>query len=160
MFYKHFTECSCFWKPKTRQFLTNCSNAELTSVPDNIPPNTTHLILNNNTFYQLRNNSFEKLVKLQWLDVSNCQIYQIEQFAFLGLKNLQTLSLKDNHLNEKKNSYIPGVFSMLAEKLTFLDISNNLDVKYSISYPGEALSVLNSLETLRLDCISGLELDR
>ena len=100
------------------------------------------------------------MVKLQWLDVSNCQIYQIEQLAFLGLQNLQTLSLKDNHLNEKNNSYEQGVFSTLAENLTFLDISKNLDVKYNVSYPGEALIVLNSLETLRLDCISGLELDK
>ena len=73
---------------------------------------------------------------------------------------MQTISLKDNHLNEENNSYTQGVFSVLAETLTFLDISKNLDDKYSISYPGEALSVLNSLETLRLDCISGLELDR
>ena len=61
---------------------------------------------------------------------------------------------------KKNNSYTQGVFSVLAETLKFLDISKNLDVKYNVSYPGEALSVLNSLETLRLDCISGLELDR
>ena len=92
--------------------------------------------------------------------MSNCQIYQIELFAFLGLQSLQTLSLKNNHLNEKNNSYAQGVFRTLAAKLTFLDISKNLDVKYNVSYPGKALSVLNSLETLRLDCISGLKLDR
>ena len=61
---------------------------------------------------------------------------------------------------KKNNSYTQGVFSVLGETLKFLDISKNLDVKYNVSYPGEALSVLNSLETLRLDCISGLELDR
>ena len=80
-----FTECSCFWITKTKQFLTDCSDAELTSVPDNIPPNTAHLDLNNNTFNQLRNNSFKRLVKLQWLDVSSCQIYKMEVHAFLGL---------------------------------------------------------------------------
>ena len=73
---------------------------------------------------------------------------------------MQILSLKGNDLNEKNNSYTPGVFSALAEKFTFLDISGNLKNKGPVSYPGEALSVLNSLETLRLDCISGLELDR
>ena len=155
-----FTECSCFWKPKTRRFLTNCSNAELTSVPDNIPPNTTHLLLNDNSLYQLRNNSFEKLTKLQWLDVSNCQIYKIEVNAFLGLRNLQILSLEGNDLNKENNSYTPGVFSALAEKLTFLDISGNLKNKGPVSYPVEALSVLNSFKTLRIDCISGLKLDR
>ena len=160
MFYKHFTECSCFWIPNTQQYLANCSNAELTYVPDNIPSNTTHLLLHNNTLNQLRNNSFKRLVKLQWLDVSNCQIYKMEARAFLGLQNLQVLSLKDNHLNEKNNSYAPSVFSTLAEKLTFLDISKNLDGRSNMSYPGEALSVLNSLKTLRLDCISGLKLDR
>ena len=160
MFFIHFTGCSCFWKPKTKQFLTDCSNAELTSVPDNIPINTTHLLLNNNTFYHLRNNSFENLVKLEWLDASNCQIYQMEAHAFLGLQNLKILVLKDNHLNKKKFSYPQGIFSTLAENLTFLDISGNLKIKYPMSYPGEALGVLNALETLRLDCISGLKLDR
>ena len=123
-----FTECSCFWNPKTRQFLTNCSNVELTSVPDSIPPNTTHLLLNNNIFYQLRNNSFENLTKLQWLDVSNCYIYKMEAHAFQGLQNLQILILQNNQLNEKNNLYAQGVFSVLAETLKFFDISKNLDV--------------------------------
>ena len=160
MFCIHFTECSCFWIPNTKQFLTDCSNAQLTSVPDNIPLNTTHLLLSNNKFYQLRNNSFEKIIKLKWLDLSNCQICQMEALAFLGLQNLKILFLNDNHLNEKNFSYPQGVFSTLAENLTFLDISGNLKNKYPVSYPGEALSVLNALETLRLDCISGLKLDR
>ena len=84
----------------------------------------------------------------------------MEAHAFLGLQNLQILILQNNQLNEKNNSYTQSVFSVLAETLKFLDISKNLDVKYNVSYPGEALSVLNSLETLRLDCISGLKLDR
>ena len=160
MFCIHFTECSCFWIPKTKEFLTNCSNAELTSVPDNIPLNTTHFLLSNNKFYQLRNNSFEKLVKLEWLDLSNCQIYQMEALAFLGLQNLKTLSLKNNHLNEKNNSYPQDIFSNLAENLKYLDISGNLKNKYPMSYPSEALSVLNAIQILRLDCISGIKLDK
>ena len=139
MFFIHFTGCSCFLKPKTKQFLTDCSNVELSSVPDNIPLNTTHLLLSNNKFYQLRNNSFEKLLKLEWLDISNCQIYHIEEHAFFGLKNLQNLSLRDINLNEKNNSYAQGVFSMLAEKLISLDIRGNLKNKHEhpMSYPGE-----------------------
>ena len=149
-----------FGYQRPKQSLTDCSNTELTSVPDNIPLNTTHLLLNNNTFHELRNNSFKKLVELQLLDLSNCQIYQIEALAFLGLQNLQTLSLKNNHLKEKNNSFAHGVFTVLVEKLTFLDISGNLEENSKNSYPGEALSVLNALEILRLDCISGLKLDR
>ena len=84
----------------------------------------------------------------------------MEAHAFLGLQNLQVLSLKDNHLNEKNHSYARSVFSTLAKNLTFLDISKNLNGKFNRSYPGEALSVLNSLKNLRLDCISGLKLDR
>ena len=85
----------------------------------------------------------------------------MEALAFFGLKNLQNLSLRDNHLNEKNNSYPQGVFSMLAGKLISLDIRRNLKNKHKhlISYPSEALSDLTSLETLRLDCISGFDLD-
>ena len=70
--------------------------------------------------------------------------------------------MRDINLNEKNNSYAQGVFSMLAEKLISLDIRGNLKNKleHPMSYPGEPLSVLTSLKTLRLDCISGLKLDR
>ena len=84
----------------------------------------------------------------------------MESHAFQGLQNLKTLFLHSNLLNDKNKSYALGVFRVLAEKLTFLDISGNLKNQYPVSYPGEKLSVLNSLETLRLDCISGVKLDR
>ena len=83
----------------------------------------------------------------------------MEAHAFVGLKSLQILSLRDNHLNEKKYSYTQGVFSTLVEKLISLDIRGNLKNKHPISYPGEALSILSSLKTLRLDCISDFHLD-
>ena len=86
----------------------------------------------------------------------------MESHAFTGLQHLNILFLTHNYLSEKNNSFPHDVFKSLSNQLQFLDISGNLKDKYEsfLSYPAEALSVLNSLKSLRLDCISGLKLDR
>ena len=142
--------------------MTNCSYAGLTSVPRTISSLTSYLVLNGNNFNTIKNNSFSNLVNLIWLDLSNSCIYHIESNVFLKLQALQVLSLKDNYLCEKNNSYAEGVFNPLAKELKVLDISGNLkniSLKNQ-SYPGEALNVLHSLAILRLDCISGQKLSK
>ena len=141
-------------------FLTNCSNAGLTSIPNNIPVQTTHIVFTNNKFQEVKNNSFSGLRQLLWLDMSNCSIYKLQGNAFDQLQNLKFLYLKDNHLSWKNYSYGEGVFKPLSNQLKCLDIRRNLkSVGTNLtneSYPGRELSVLVSLETLRLDCISGV----
>ena len=135
-----FAECTCFWTPSTDQFPTNCSNTGFTAVPENISMNTTHLLLNDNKFNRLRNNSFKALANLIWLDLSRCDIYHMETNAFVGLQNLNTLFLTQNHLCEKNNSYAQDVFKNLSNQLKFLDISGNLisTPQNLLSYPAEA----------------------
>ena len=130
-------------------------------MPEDISVNTTHLLLNDNKFNRLRNNSFKELTNLVWLDLSRCDIYQMETHAFVGPRHLNALFLTQNHLCQKNNSYAQDVFKNLSNQLKFLDISGNLMSipQNLLSYPAEALSVLSSLKTLRLDCISGLKLD-
>ena len=156
------TGCSCSWTPGSGLFITNCSYAGLTTIPKTISNLTSYLLLTGNNLSTIKNNSFSNLENLVWLDLSNSQIYHIESDAFLKLETLKVLSLKENHLCEKNNSYAEGVFNPLAKELKLLDISGNL--KYFPpeirSYPGKALNVLHSLKVLRLDCISGQKLSK
>ena len=146
--------------PSTGEFLTDCSNAGLTAIPENFPNITTHLLLNDNNFNAIRNKTFTNLNKLVWLDISNSSVYQMEKKAFMNLENLGVLLLKNNHLTVKNGSYADCVFCPLQNQLEILDIRGNLreltrDFK---AYPDEALSCLGSLEILRLDCISDRKL--
>ena len=155
------TGCSCSWAPGSGLFMTNCSYAGLTSIPKTISNLTSYFLLTGNNFSRIKNNSFSNLVNLIWLDLSNCHIYHIESDAFQKLETLKLLSLKDNHLCEKNNSYADGVFDTL-RKLKFLDISGNLkSIPPTIrTYPGNALKSLQSLEVLSLDCVSGQMLSK
>ena len=152
--------CACSWTPSSGLFMTNCSNAGLTSIPKNISSLTHYLLLVGNDFEMIKNNSFPNLVNLVWLDLSNSQIYRIESGAFLKLQTLGVLLLRDNHLCEKRNSYAEGVFDILGKELKILDIRGNLkNVSPKMrSYPGKALSALQSLDILKLDCVWGRNL--
>ena len=160
--YFFLTGCACSWTPGSGLFMTNCSNAGKTTIPKTISSLTSYLLLASNNFGTIKNNSFSYLVNLVWLDLSNSQIYHLESDAFLELQTLGVLVLKENHLCEKNNSYQEGVFNPLAKELKLLDISGNLKYIPPViwSYPGKALNVLESLEVLRLDCISGQKLSK
>ena len=73
---------------------------------------------------------------------------------------MNILKLSNNYLCEKNNSYGSGVFNPLADTLHSLDISGNLKniPRKKLSYPSKVLSILYSLEELKLDCISGEKL--
>ncbi|XP_068432072.1 leucine-rich repeat and immunoglobulin-like domain-containing nogo receptor-interacting protein 1 isoform X2 [Clinocottus analis] len=98
----------------------NCSNGQLTTVPDNLPQNTKLLNLTHNKIRTLVQQQFQRLPQLLDLDLSDNIMSIIEVEAFLGLESLITLRLARNHLK-----IIPvGVFSGLP-KLKLLDISSN-----------------------------------
>ena len=86
----------------------------------------------------------------------------METLTFVGLQQLKILFLRHNHLCEKNDSYAQDVFKSLSNQLQFLDISENLKniPENLLSYPAKALSVLSGLNTLRLDCISDLKMDK
>ena len=86
----------------------------------------------------------------------------METHAFVGLQQLNILFLSHNHLCDKNYSYVQDVFKSLSNQLQFLDISGNLKniPENLLSYPAKALSVLRRLNTLRLDCISDLKMDK
>ena len=130
------------------------------NLPKSFPNLTTHLLLNDNNINCIRDEAFSSLVNLSWLDISNNKLYKIENRAFHNLSNLRILILNNNYLSDKNGSYPDDVFCPLANQLKSLDIRGNLARLSSNfhSYPDKALSCLKSLETLRLDCISGQKL--
>ncbi|XP_029299096.1 LOW QUALITY PROTEIN: leucine-rich repeat and immunoglobulin-like domain-containing nogo receptor-interacting protein 1 [Cottoperca gobio] len=98
----------------------NCSDGQLTTVPEVLPQNSKLLNLTHNKFKTLVHEQFQTLTQLLDLDLSDNIIVIIEVEAFLGLQSLITLRLARNHL---KIIHV-GVFDGLP-KLKLLDLSSN-----------------------------------
>ena len=158
--FNFISDCVCCWNRSTNEFLTNCSNVGFENLPKIFPNVTTHLLLSNNNLNYIRDEAFSNLLNLTWLDISNNKLYKIKRLAFLNLSNLRFLTLSNNFLSDKNGSYPGDVFCPLENQLESLDMRGNLAKLSSDlhTYPDKALSCLKSLETLRLDCISGQKL--
>ena len=124
------------------------------SIPETFPNSTTHLLLNNNHFQLTPNDAFMNLSHLVCLDLSNCDLDKMENMSFDHLPNLKTLILKNNHLSTNNVSFPDEVFCPLENQLQTLDIRGNL----FYAYPEKALSCLKSLQVLRMDSITNLNL--
>ncbi|XP_060598763.1 slit homolog 1 protein-like [Ruditapes philippinarum] len=133
--------------------LVNCTDAGLTSVPTNIPSNTTVLTLNGNNITKIGPRSFEHLSKLLYLDLSKTGLTSLHSETFAGLGNLRTLELNGNKIRYKIKCIPDGVFAEL-KSLTRLNLQQNFsadDVEPKEQYPTKALSNLNFLEELLID---------
>ena len=84
---KDYIVCQFIFRMYPGGFLTNCSNAGLTSIPDNIPHITTHLLLSDNNLSIIKNKYFINLSKLKTLDPTNSHIYRLEGFPEYGKTN-------------------------------------------------------------------------
>ena len=154
------TDCECSWSTTKEEFLVNCSYANLISVPNALPNSTTHLLLNNNNLHLIPNGAFMNLSHLICLDLSNCELYKMENMTFDHLPNLKTLMLKNNNLSANNASFPDDVFCPLENQLQTLDIRGNLkglSLEFH-TYPEKALSCLKSLQVLRMDCIADVNL--
>lgn len=122
----------------------DCSNTELTSIPENLPIYTVKLKLENNnidkiSIYEfeklpylidlsLKNNNietihsetFDKLFYLNKLNLSQNRIRSLPSSIFKKLKNLTLLDLNSNKLNFIQRWLFNGL-----SDLQFLDLSNN-----------------------------------
>ncbi|KAJ4928200.1 hypothetical protein JOQ06_015994 [Pogonophryne albipinna] len=98
----------------------NCSDGQLTTVPNILPQNTKILNLTHNKIKSLVQQQFQTLTKLLHLDLNDNIMVLIEVEAFIGLQSLITLRLARNHL---KIIHV-GAFDGLP-KLKLLDISRN-----------------------------------
>ncbi|CAJ1083414.1 leucine-rich repeat and immunoglobulin-like domain-containing nogo receptor-interacting protein 1 [Xyrichtys novacula] len=135
--------CRC----NTMLLEANCSDCQLTTVPDSLPQNTRLLNLTHNKIKTLVQLQFKALTQLLHLDLSNTELAFIEVGAFLNLQNLINLRLSHNCLK-----IIPvGAFAGLP-KLKYLDISNN-EILVFLDFTFRDLSALQFLSAADNDIV-------
>ncbi|KAB0796743.1 hypothetical protein PPYR_10804 [Photinus pyralis] len=112
--------CECKWKSGKESAI--CTNANLSSVPLHLHPNTQLLNLTSNNLITIKHDEFSKagLLNLQKIYISKCRLKVLDRYAFRNLINLVQLDLSYNQL-----SVIPShVFESISE-LRELKLSGN-----------------------------------
>ncbi|XP_050401595.1 slit homolog 2 protein-like [Patella vulgata] len=152
-------KCECRNKEGLMGIVVDCSRRSLRAIPPDIPDKTTWLILQDNLIENIADYTFNG-TKLSFLDISNNRITRLNRFSFYGLKTLIKLDLHSNHINMERENYPIGVFTSLVNLQT-LDISSNyIKPGFNLSYPNESFAGLLSLESLKMDGIPIIELER
>ncbi|XP_030062448.1 leucine-rich repeat-containing protein 26 [Microcaecilia unicolor] len=98
----------------------DCKSKDLSSVPVDVPRNSTSLLLGYNRITVLRESTFLKQLQLQHLELQNNDIFYIHPKAFQSLHNLSHLDLSSNHLVSLSEEMFNPV-----RTLTFLNLGNN-----------------------------------
>ncbi|KAG8223474.1 hypothetical protein J437_LFUL001968 [Ladona fulva] len=99
--------CEC------RDIAINCTGLGLKSLPMDIEEQMTKYYMANNYLnYTLDEETFSKLHRLSYLDLSNNSLTHIPPLAFKNLWRLLMLSLKDNHIKNLLNSTFYGLPSL------------------------------------------------
>lgn len=106
------------------RFIPNLSNLDLTmnqiETFQFIPKmNLASLSLSNNKIRVLTNQTFENLVKVQYLYLSSCFINQIETGTFCKFENLQTLILSNNDMSSIKLNCLENVLNLQLSNVNY-----------------------------------------
>ncbi|XP_050419414.1 toll-like receptor 4 [Patella vulgata] len=145
--------CTYTYDAKNKGVNVDCSRGGLSTVPDDLPLNTTSLYLNNNKIKHLLHNQFVKLTNLKYLNLNLNPISDIHEKAFNNLFQLQELQLNGHDLNYSVKSLPDKVFKPLTSlrrlsiRSTFKYTSN----KHHFISQGKILGYLVSLQSLRID---------
>ena len=146
--------CRCFENISAGQYVVDCSNSGLYSVPQNIPKETTHLYLDNNNLNYLQKNSFPvQYLRLEVLSIRNNKLKKLSSGSFENLRNLKQLFLYNNSL-QYKYSLQKSLFIPLRTTMKILDIRMNIP-SHGFRFSGYPISVaeLHNLEELRMDIV-------
>ena len=151
--------CRCTENNPREKFVVDCSNADLTTVPKDIPVQVTHLILDNNNIQTLPNEAFKEkqqgLKNVLVLSIKNNNLHQIGITAFAYLPKIKKLNLFNNSI-----SFLPkSVFSPVRNSLLILDIRMNIEngnIDSSNYLP--AVAELAHLVELKMDIIKNKSL--
>lgn len=120
----------------------DCSHRSLTSIPQEIPTTTTHLILSDNQITKISAlGLFNRIPNLKTLDMTRNKINNIEEGAFEGATSITDILLSEN--------LISGVNSMIFRGLVNLKSLSLYGNKISCVTPG-AFDELTALTSLNL----------
>ncbi|XP_076457608.1 toll-like receptor 4 [Babylonia areolata] len=116
---------NCSWSPDLKHdlppgLLVNCSSRGYFTIPWDLPPNTTTLLLASNRLRTVPDDAFLSLQDLRQLDLSDNHISSLQQYAFRGLSGLTTLSLWDNSLKLCPHTYPSRLFEPLVSLHTLI----------------------------------------
>ncbi|CAG9789760.1 unnamed protein product [Diatraea saccharalis] len=89
--------------------VVRCSRAQLTTLPANIPRQTTELYLESNEITSISAEQVRHLTQLQRLDLSNNRISVLANHTFQGLSKLSTLIVSYNRLRCVQRDALKGL---------------------------------------------------
>ncbi|XP_019646389.1 PREDICTED: SLIT and NTRK-like protein 4 [Branchiostoma belcheri] len=98
----------------------DCSRRGLTSVPQDLMTNITHLYLSHNSITTLSQSDFSRYSSLAELHLDHNQISVINSGAFYIMSTVTYLTLNNNQLTSLRSGMFVGL-----ESLWFLTLSNN-----------------------------------
>ncbi|XP_048250658.1 toll-like receptor 4 [Haliotis rufescens] len=131
------------------KIIANCSDKDLSYIPETIPNSVSYLCLSHNRINPLSGRWFQRFTILEHLDLSFNQLKSLQVGTFIGATNLLQLSLHGNNLPLNETAYPDGIFRQ-QKRLHTLNIGQNSKVADSV-YPDKALSDLTALRTLVID---------
>ncbi|CAL1536889.1 unnamed protein product [Lymnaea stagnalis] len=135
--------------------VADCGRCNLTEVPQDLPDNITHLLLNYNniTSSALYPGVFVNYSKLLVLQMDSNNLTVLPEGVFYGLSSLIQLSLYNNNILMDSALNGSTVFALLGNTLKILVMNRNNPNTSSeqLMYPDFALSFLTKLTVLHID---------
>nr|XP_026691209.1 slit homolog 2 protein isoform X2 [Ciona intestinalis] len=106
-------EAECPSQCRCEGSVVDCSRQGLVTIPDNIPPYASELILSHNRIEMITSvGYFKKLRNLKKIDLSNNQLAAIEDGSFSGAESVLELWLNDNVLSDLRGSMFSGLHNL------------------------------------------------
>ncbi|XP_053400490.1 toll-like receptor 4 [Mercenaria mercenaria] len=133
---------------KVLEYYADCSHLNLTDIPSNLPTSTTCLNMIGNKVSEINGKALQRYKSLKCLSLSRNRIDSIRSRDFAGLSKLKMLDLSLNKIrytNISEDAFIP------LKTLTFLDIKQSLSNTWRNEKYPDALNQLRHLHTLVID---------
>ena len=134
--------CSCFHDNSWTKNMIQCTASNFKGIPENIPMDSTEILLDGNDISVLKSHTFIGKRNLKTMFLNNSRIDEIEEHAFNGLTSLTVLHLENNNLRN-----LNGFEFSALPNLQELYLHNN---QLSSIHPA-TFKVLKNLRVLTLD---------